>query len=61
MDECGAPEFFTAGAKLVPIDGKDGRIDPLRLRRSLAEATPVGVHNVQPGALSLSNSTEAGR
>lgn len=59
-DECGAPEFFSGGAKLTPIDGEDGRLDPPRLRRTLADAAPVGVHNVQPGALSLSNATEAG-
>jgi threonine aldolase len=59
-DECGAPEFYTGGAKLVPLDGADGRIAPDVLERALAGAAAVGVHNVQRGALSLTNATEAG-
>src|SRR5262245_61041823 len=27
-DECGAPEFYTGGAKLMPIDGEDGKMAP---------------------------------
>ena len=27
-DECGAPEYFTGGARLLPVDGALGRIDP---------------------------------
>jgi threonine aldolase len=59
-DECGAPEFFTGGAKLTPVAGDHGRIDAGALARALAGAAAVGVHNVQKGALSLSNATEAG-
>jgi threonine aldolase len=29
-DECGAPEFYTGGAKLVLLDGADARIPPER-------------------------------
>jgi threonine aldolase len=59
-DECGAPEFFSGGAKLTLIDGAHGRITPDGLRRALDETANVGVHNVQKGALSLTNATEAG-
>ena len=59
-DECGAPEFYTGGAKLTPIDGEHGRIAPESLERALAATGLVGVHNVQKGALSLTNATEAG-
>ena len=60
-DECGAPEFYTAGAKLVGVDGADGKIDPAGLRAALA-AFPRGlVKQVQPAALSLSQATESGR
>jgi threonine aldolase len=60
-DECGAPEFYTAGAKLVGVDGSDGKIDPAALRATLA-AFPRGlVKQVQPAALSLSQATESGR
>uniref|UniRef100_A0A183C2T8 Beta_elim_lyase domain-containing protein n=1 Tax=Globodera pallida TaxID=36090 RepID=A0A183C2T8_GLOPA len=27
-DECGAPEYFTGGARLVGVGGAEGRIDP---------------------------------
>lgn len=59
-DECGAPEFYTGGAKLTLIPGTDGRMEPGALERAVAAAGAVGVHNVQRGALSLTNLTEAG-
>ncbi len=59
-DECGAPEFFTAGAKLVGIESPAGKITPEALRAKLA-AFPRGmVTQVQPAALSLSQATECG-
>ena len=59
-DECGAPEFFTAGAKLVGLCGDAGKIAPDALREALA-AFPRGlVKQVQPSALSLSQATESG-
>ncbi len=59
-DECGAPEMFTAGAKVVGIGGEDGRIAPDQFRAVL-QAYPRGpVRRVQPGALSLSQATEMG-
>lgn len=59
-DECGAPEFFTNGAKLVLVDGAHGRMTPETLGARLAETGAGGVHGVQRGALSLTNTTEAG-
>jgi threonine aldolase len=59
-DECGAPELFTGGAKLVGIAGMGGKIAPRRLTETL-ERFPRGlVKSSQPGALSLSQATEAG-
>jgi threonine aldolase len=59
-DECGAPEFFTGGAKLVGIAGEGGKISPDALRETL-ERFPRGlVKSSQPGALSLSQASEAG-
>ncbi len=59
MDECGAPEFFSGGAKLTLLPGADARIDAGALERRLA--TPVrGVHQVQQGALSITQATELG-
>jgi threonine aldolase len=59
-DECGAPEFFTGGAKLVGIPGEGGKITPEALRETLARYPRGLVKSVQPGALSLSQATEAG-
>lgn len=59
-DECGAPEFFTAGAKLVPVAGVAGKVTVPNLERALALYRPGIVHEVQPAALSLSQATEAG-
>ncbi len=58
-DECGAPEFFSGGAKLTLIDGPHGKITPDALARSIAQ-TGGSVHVAQRGALSLTNVTEAG-
>jgi threonine aldolase len=59
-DECGAPEFFTGGAKLVGIPGEGGKIAPEALRETLTRFPRGLVKSVQPGALSLSQGTEAG-
>ena len=59
-DECGAPEFFAGGAKLIGIAGEGGKITPDGLRETL-ERFPRGlVKSSQPGVLSLSQATEAG-
>ena len=59
-DECGAPELFTGGAKLVGIPGEGGKITPAALRETLARFPRGLAKSVQPGALSLSQATEAG-
>ncbi len=59
-DECGAPEFYTHGAKLALIEGDGAKITAEALTDKLA-ATPGGVHWAQPHALSITNATEYGR
>ncbi|MCC6006150.1 MAG: low specificity L-threonine aldolase [Rhodobacteraceae bacterium] len=59
-DECGAPEFYTGGAKLTLVPGEHGRMTPEALAQAVAATGQVGVHNVQRGAVSLTNITEAG-
>ncbi len=59
-DECGAPEFYTGGAKLTLLEGPHAKIDPDRLSDALRFAGRAGVHNVQRGALSVTQATEAG-
>lgn len=58
VDECGAPEFYTGGAKLVVLPGAHGKIAPAALEAAIAGAG--NVHAVQPAAVSLTNATEAG-
>lgn len=59
-DECGAPELFTAGAKLVGIPGVGGKITPDALERTIARFPRGVVKSCQPAALTLSQMTEAG-
>lgn len=59
-DECAAPEFYTGGAKLTLLDGQDARIDPAALEAAIQFTARAGVHNVQKGALSITQATEAG-
>jgi threonine aldolase len=58
-DECGAPEFYSGGAKLALLDGAHGKISAETIAAYLARDSR-GVHHVQPMAVSLSQSTEAG-
>jgi threonine aldolase len=58
-DECGAPEFYTGGAKLVPLEGAGGKLQLDDLARLLGEPDR-GVHHVPAAAVSISQSTEAG-
>lgn len=58
VDECGAPELL-AGVKLVDLPSGDGKLLPSQV----AEAAQRGVgfeHHVQPGVVSISESTEYG-
>ncbi len=57
---CGAPEFYTAGAKLVPVAGAHGKCEPDQLEHRIAEFARGVVHQVQPAALSVSQATECG-
>jgi threonine aldolase len=57
-DECGAPEFFTGGSKLLPLAGSHGKLTPAAVTRALRRER--GVHFQKPGALSLTQSTELG-
>ncbi len=58
-DECGAPEFYSGGAKLVLIDGEAAKITPDGLREAIAR-NARGIHSVQPAAVSISQASERG-
>ncbi len=59
-DECGAPEFFTGGAKLIPVPGDHGRMTPTAFEDAASRLWTGVVHGVQPAALTVTNVTEAG-
>lgn len=60
VDECGAPEFFTHGAKLVPLEGADAKLSPAAIKKALAHFQKGFVHHAQPAAISLTQATERG-
>jgi threonine aldolase len=59
VDECGAPEFFTGGAKLLLCPGDHGKLTPAGIDRALASHRG-DVHQVQLAALTLTQATECG-
>ena len=59
-DECGAPEFFTGGAKLLGLSSPTGKIGAEALAAAVAFAEEMGVHHVRPSAVSVTQATELG-
>ncbi len=59
-DECGAPEFFGGGLKLVGLPGGDGKITPETLKTALAGYGGHSPHQMVASALSLTQASEAG-
>ncbi|HIK53757.1 MAG TPA: low specificity L-threonine aldolase [Synechococcales cyanobacterium M55_K2018_004] len=60
VDECGAPELFTGGAKLVTLSGEQGKLQANALAELLQKSGAGVVHHVQPAVVSLTQATEAG-
>lgn len=60
VDECGAPEFFSGGARMIGLPGDDGRISPEGLRQALEGFGPGGDHDALPAVLSVTQATECG-
>lgn len=58
-DECNAPEFYSAGAKLTLVPGSD-KMTPKSLGASIAGEETRGVHGPQRGAVSITQVTERG-
>ncbi|MFZ6733689.1 threonine aldolase family protein [Undibacterium sp. Ji42W] len=58
-DECGAPKFFTNGAKLLAIDGLAAKIDVEKLAKA-SRLKRGDVHATQPHAVSITQATEMG-
>jgi threonine aldolase len=58
-DECGAPEFFSNGSKLLVAASEDGKLTPEAVR-ALAESR-ADIHFPKPRAVTITQSTETGR
>ena len=59
-DECGAPEMFTAGAKLVGCPGYGSKLTPASVTDALARLPKGSIKTTQPSVISISQATEAG-
>jgi threonine aldolase len=59
-DECGAPEFFGGGLKLVGLAGDAGKLGPQTLQTALAGHAGHRPHEMIPSALSITQASEAG-
>jgi threonine aldolase len=56
--ECGAPEFFANGTKVLLLPGDGGKVDPASIQGAVNKRTDV--HYPKPRALSLTQATEVG-
>jgi threonine aldolase len=59
-NECGAPEFFGGGLRLVGLDGEGGKIAPETLALALDRHEGHSPHQMVPATVSLTQATEAG-
>jgi threonine aldolase len=58
LDECGAPEFYTGGGKLVTLKGVMGKITSDELDQSIGGKGIV--HHTQPSSVSITQVCETG-
>ena len=58
VDECGAPEFFSGGAKLLTVDTPLAKLTPAAV--AALAITPHDEHSSRPRALALTQATELG-
>jgi len=57
-DECGAPEFFSGGSKLLAGAGPDGKLTPDAIEQLVTQRDDI--HYPKPKAISLTQATEVG-
>ena len=60
MDECAGPEFFTGGAKLLPVKGENGKLTADAVRKTLRGFPHRPPHGAPITTLSLTQGTECG-
>jgi threonine aldolase len=59
-DECGAPEFFGSGLKLVGMPGVSCKVSPETLAETVSQYEGHAPHQVVPAAFSFAQASEAG-
>jgi threonine aldolase len=57
-DECGAPEFFTKGSKLLLVGGDNAKINLAEAEAVIGQQPPL--HSHKPRVISITQSTELG-
>lgn len=57
-DECGAPEFFSNGTKILLVSGEHGKVDPAAIEHTVTRRSDI--HYPKPRVLSITQSTELG-
>ena len=57
-DECGGPEFFSNGSKLLPARGEQGKLTPQALLEVISRRSDI--HYPKPRVVTLTQSTEVG-
>jgi threonine aldolase len=58
-DECGAPEFFSNGSKLLVAPSAEGKLTPEGIRELATKRQDI--HYPKPRAVTITQSTETGR
>ncbi len=59
-DECGAPEFFAGGARLIAVRGTSGKMCPSDIDAVMRLHSAQNMHRMQPAAVSITQMGEGG-
>ncbi|PWB41027.1 MAG: threonine aldolase [Rhodocyclales bacterium] len=57
-DECGGPEFFSNGSKLLTVRGEGGKLTPEAVRKTITRRSDI--HFPKPRVVTLTQATEVG-
>ena len=57
-DECGAPEFFSNGTKVLLVSGEHGKVDPAAVIETVERRSDI--HYPKPHVLTVTQATELG-
>jgi threonine aldolase len=60
VHECGAPEFFGSGLRLLGIEGEGGKLQPAAVETALDRHFGLRPHQMVPAVLSLTQASECG-